>query len=93
MRSQLLAVLGISSVLLGIYILVISLLNIQKNTDYHIGCYLSDHVSDYSLRFRHKLNYLKSSGEANRNLDASIRNNQLVDVHLHEKAVDLTKNV
>jgi len=50
-----LIVFGISSTLLGIYIMIISLLNMEERVDYHIGCYLSNTTNDNSFTFKTRL--------------------------------------
>jgi hypothetical protein len=93
MKSPLLVVLGISSTLLGLYILLVSLLNIEEQADYHIGSYLSDHSNHNAFQFRTQLQSLQSRGNESRNFHNKIRDSQLVDSELNRKSVELTKNV
>jgi hypothetical protein len=61
MKSPLLIVLGITSTILGIYILLVSLFSPTHAPLYHAGCYLPDQPIDLSLHFRNRLRTLRTS--------------------------------
>jgi hypothetical protein len=92
MKSPLLIVLGITSTILGLYILAVSIFSPSQTVLYHAGCYLPDEPIDNSFNFRNRLRALKTSALHARQLYDKIHASQMVDPELRHKSVELTNH-